>query len=276
MIVFPNAKINLGLYVIAKRANGYHNLETVFVPIPKLCDVLEVINAPEGAKEDCFSQTGIIIDGSPGDNLCLKALRLMREYCTIPLLNIILHKVIPTGAGLGGGSSDAAFMLKLLNEGFNAGLNTEELENIASEIGADCAFFIRNKATFGEGIGNKFSSVNINLLNLWIELVIPPIHVSTAFAYRNITPQQPASDLRQSVQYSIKMWRHKILNDFEKPVFEKYPEIEKIKDRFFKNGALYASMSGSGSAVFGLFCKKPEISWDENYFVFSGKLDVEK
>ena len=269
MIVFPNAKINLGLYVTSKREDGYHNLETIFIPVEKLCDVLEVIPMPKGATNDNFTVTGIPVPGSGGDNLCIKALGLMRKHFDIPYLDIYLHKVIPFGAGLGGGSSDAAFMLKLLNEQFDAGLTNNELETLATEIGADCAFFIRNTTTYAEGIGNIFSPIDIDISKLWIELVIPPIHVSTAFAYKNITPRKPQTGLKTATQSPFEDWHAQISNDFEIPVFEQFPEIKTIKEDLYKHGAIYASMSGSGSAVFGLFNEKPEIKWEKEYFVFS-------
>ena len=269
MIIFPNAKINLGLYVTSKREDGYHNLETIFIPVEKLCDVLEVIPMPKGAIRDNFTVTGIPVPNSGDDNLCIKALDLIRKHFDIPYLDIYLHKVIPFGAGLGGGSSDAAFMLKLLNEQFNAGLSNDELETLASEIGADCAFFIRNAATYAKGIGNIFSPIDIDISGLWIELVIPPIHVSTSFAYKNIIPKNPQTDLKTAVKSLKEDWHKQIVNDFETPVFDKFPEIKMIKDNLYKHGTVYASMSGSGSAVFGLFEEKPDIKWNEDYFVFS-------
>ena len=272
MIVFPNAKINLGLYVASKREDGYHNLETIFIPIEKLYDVLEVIPLPDEATEDSLTISGIPVSCSTEENLSLKALRLIREYSHIPYLNIHLHKAIPFGAGLGGGSSDAAFMLKLVNEQFNVGLCENELEKLASRIGADCAFFIRNRTTYAEGIGNIFSEVNVNLSDLWIQLVIPPIHVSTSLAYKSIIPKKPQFDLKESAQNPLDEWYRQIFNDFETPVFNLFPEIKTIKEKLYNNGAVYASMSGSGSSVFGLFKEKPQIRWKESYFVFSGLL----
>jgi 4-diphosphocytidyl-2-C-methyl-D-erythritol kinase len=168
-------------------------------------------------------------------------------------LNIFLHKAIPFGAGLGGGSSDAAFMLKLLNEMFEANFNNSQLENMASEIGADCPFFINNEITYAEGIGNIFSSVNVDFKNIEIEVALPSIEISTAFAYKNITPQQPEFDLKSAIQSPVETWKNTITNHFEAPVFKRYPELQKIKETFYKKGALYASMSGSGSSIFGLF-----------------------
>ena len=272
MIVFPNAKINLGLYVISKRSDGYHNINTVFLPVKNLYDILEVLILQDNKGTDNFTVSGLTIPGKSEDNLCLKALILMRKHIEIPPLNIFLHKIIPFGSGLGGGSSDAAFMLKLLNEMFEAGMTDDNLEKIASEIGADCAFFIRNKITFAEGVGNIFSSLNVDFPKYWIELIIPPVEVSTAFAYQNITPCNPNIDLKTSILSSIDTWRNKIENNFEKPIFEKFPELQKIKEKLYNQGAIYASMSGSGSSVFGLFQQKPEINWDKSYFVHRGMI----
>jgi 4-diphosphocytidyl-2-C-methyl-D-erythritol kinase len=271
MIVFPNAKINLGLFVTSKRSDGYHNLETIFVPIKGFCDILEVLTNT-AMTEDQFANSGLLIDGKPENNLCLKALRLMREHADIPPLNIHLHKIIPFGAGLGGGSADAAFMLTLLNEQYKAGLSNDELESLASQIGADCAVFIRNQTVLAKGIGNEFEPVNEFLTDLNILLVIPPVHVPTALAYKNITPMKPVTPLKELIQSPINQWNKSIFNDFEESVFKNYPEIETIKKTLYKNGALYASMSGSGSAVYGIFKEKTELIWKKEYTVFSGKL----
>jgi 4-diphosphocytidyl-2-C-methyl-D-erythritol kinase len=270
VIVFPNAKINLGLYVTSRRKDGYHNINTVFLPVKKLYDILEVILLQDEQRNDSFTVSGLSIPCALEDNLCLKAVKLMRRHIKIPPLNIFLHKIIPFGSGLGGGSSDAAFMLKLLNEMFEAGITDDNLENIASEIGADCAFFIRNKSVFAEGVGNIFSPLNSASPNLWIELIVPPIEVSTTFAYQNITPCKPDIDLKTVTKLPVDTWRNKIENHFEKFVFIKFPELQKIKETLYNRGAYYASMSGSGSAVYGLFKQNPKICWDKSYFVHSG------
>ena len=272
MIVFPNAKINLGLYVTSKRSDGYHNINTVFLPVKNLYDILEVLILQDNKGEDNFTLSGLNVSGNSEDNLCLKALRIMRKYIKIPPLNIFLHKKIPLGSGLGGGSSDAAFMLKLLNEMFEAGFTEDKLEKISSEIGADCAFFIRNNITFAEGVGNIFSPVNVDFPKYWIELIVPQVEVSTAFAYQNIMPVQPNIDLKKTILSSIDSWSNKIENNFESPIFKKYPELKKIKEKLYKKGAIYASMSGSGSSIFGLFLQQPEIKWDKSYFVHRGGL----
>ena len=267
MVVFPNAKINLGLFVTSKRSDGYHNLETIFVPVKGYCDVLEVLTN-NSSSEDVFTNTGLHIDGEPENNLCIKALTLMRQHTVIPPVNIHLHKVIPFGAGLGGGSADAAFMLKLLNDQYHAGLNEDDLELLASNIGADCAVFIRNKTVLAKGIGNEFSPVSINLSGLYKIVVIPPLHVPTSLAYKNIMPKSPHLSLDKLIQYPINQWRDVIGNDFEATVFKQYPEIERIKKVLYQNGAVYASMSGSGSSVYGIFTQKPDILWGDEYKVY--------
>ncbi|MCL2073873.1 MAG: 4-(cytidine 5'-diphospho)-2-C-methyl-D-erythritol kinase [Marinilabiliaceae bacterium] len=272
MILFPNAKINLGLNVISKKDDGYHNIETVFLPVNNFCDVLEVVPKVDGSKEDSISFSGLAIPGDKDDNLCLKAVQLLREVADIQPLNIFLHKVIPCGSGLGGGSSDAAFMLKLLNELFNIALTHQELQEIASEIGADCAFFILNSVTFAEGIGNLFSPLEILPPRIWIEIVVPSFHVSTSFAYKNIVPCHPKFNLKSAICLPIENWRDKVINDFEPQIFDNYPELKDIKEKLYSSGAIYASMSGSGSAVFGLFKWEPAIEWDAELFVYSGYL----
>ncbi len=271
MVVFPNAKINFGLFVTSKRTDGYHNLETIFIPLKGYCDILEVV-INNDTDYDQFVNTGLIIDGKPENNLCHKAIGLLRQKIEIPRLKIHLHKIIPFGAGLGGGSSDAAFILKLLNTQFNGNLISSELEKIASSIGADCAVFIKNEPVFATGIGNQFSPVNLNIDGLWVVIVIPPVNVPTAMAYKNISPKIPSVGLNTLIQEPFDNWKNCICNDFEPFVFNQYPEIKQIKDKLYKKGAIYASMSGSGSSVFGLFYEKPGIDFPSDYKVFTGRL----
>lgn len=252
MIVFPNAKINIGLNVVSKRTDGYHNLETIFYPL-KLADALEIADSDETG----LSFSGIPIDGSSEDNLILKAYRLLKKDYHLPPVKFHLHKIIPFGAGLGGGSSDAAFTLKMLNEYFNLALSTEILENYASQIGADCPFFIQNKPVFATGIGNRFQSLEFDLSAYEIVVLKPGIAVNTADAYRNITPRIPEKSLTELIKLPIETWKATIKNDFEKNVFSKYPEIAQLKEVLYELGAVYASMSGSGSAVFGIFNQIP-------------------
>ena len=252
MICFPNAKINLGLHILSKRADGYHNIETVFYPI-NLCDALEIVPAEKG--KTTFSQTGIPIAGEPEDNLVLKTYHLLKRDFDLPEVAIYLRKQIPCGAGLGGGSSDAAFMIKLLNDFAGWKLSVDRMEEYARQIGADCPFFIQNKPVFAEGTGNIFSPVTISLQAYHLVVVKPPVSVSTKEAYAQVEPQQPPVPLKEIIRLPVNEWKNHLVNDFEPGVFAQYPEIGEIKRRLYAEGALYASMSGSGSAVFGIFGK---------------------
>jgi len=252
MICFPNAKINLGLHIISKRADGYHNLETVFYPV-NLCDALEIVPAAGG--KTTFTQTGIPIEGKPEDNLVLKAYNLLKKDYDLPEIAIYLRKEIPAGAGLGGGSSDAAFMIKLLNDFAGLKLSVEQMEEYALQIGADCPFFIQNQPVFAEGTGSVFSPVNVSLQGYRLVIVKPDVSVSTKDAYAQVKPQQPAVSLKEIINLPVNEWKNHLINDFESGVFARYPEIGEIKQRLYAEGALYASMSGSGSAVFGIFDK---------------------
>lgn len=252
MIVFPNAKINIGLNVVSKRDDGYHNLETIFYPV-KLADALELADSDKTS----LSTTGIQINAEPEQNLILKAYRLLSTDYNLPALQFHLHKVIPFGAGLGGGSSDAAFTLKMLNEYFNLGLSSEKLEIYASQIGADCPFFIQNKPTFATGIGNEFHNIELNLSDYEIVILKPNISVSTPEAYKNVIPRNPKFRLNEIVKTPVDDWKNLIVNDFEKSVFQKYPQIAELKQLLYDLGANFSSMSGSGSAVFGIFRHLP-------------------
>lgn len=255
MLLYPNAKINLGLNVVEKRPDGYHNIETVFYPIG-LSDVLEVAPS-ETCTDYSFSSAGIPIDGDPEDNLIVKAYHLLRSGYQFPAVDISLIKQIPFGAGLGGGSSDAAFMLKALNELFELKITPLRLEKLAAKLGADCPVFIKNKPVFATGIGNVFTPVKVSLKGYFLLLVKPDIHVSTPEAYSLIVPKKTEYSLADLIQQSIESWKNNIKNDFEKSVFAKYPAIESIKDNLYKMGAIYASMSGSGSSVYGIFDSAP-------------------
>jgi len=271
MLTYPNAKINLGLHVVEKRPDGYHNIETVFYPIG-LCDILEV-EPSESCSDYSFSSSGIALSGDPEDNLIVKAYRLLQSNYQIPPIDITLIKQIPFGAGLGGGSSDAAFMLKALNEMFELKITPKKLEKIASLLGADCPVFIKNKAVFATGTGNEFTTLKLSLKGYFLLLVKPDIHVSTPEAYSLVVPSKPAASLFDSIQKPVKEWKILIKNDFEKSVFSKYPQIEKIKQDLYNSGALYASMSGSGSSVYGIFEKEPELNHEfENCFFTGGYL----
>jgi 4-diphosphocytidyl-2-C-methyl-D-erythritol kinase len=256
MITFPNAKINLGLAVVLRRPDSYHNIETVFYPV-NLYDALEVVPAKEG--KTSFSLTGLPVDGLPENNLVIKALNLLKQDFDIPEIDIYLYKNIPFGAGLGGGSSDAAFMLKLLNDFAGLHLSVEQLEVYAAQIGADCPFFIRNEPVFAEGTGNEFSPVNLSLEGYHWVIVKPDIHVSTRDAYARVNPRQPEVSLRDKIQLPVSQWKDKLVNDFEPGIFALHPFIGDIKRQLYGLGAVYACMSGSGSSVFGIFETKPDI-----------------
>ncbi len=248
MIVFPNAKINLGLHITERRADGYHNLETVFYPL-KLQDALEVIPAEAMS----FTSSGIDIPGNADNNLCLKAYHLLAQDHRLPKVAIHLHKHIPIGAGLGGGSSDAAFFIKLMNDQFTLGLSADDMENYARRLGADCAFFIRNQPTLAYGIGDQFEQVEVDLSAYKIVLVMPPVHVSTAEAYGGIRPQPAPVALKELITKQVATWKDTLKNDFEQHIFKAYPVIAQAKQELYDAGAVYACMSGSGASVFGLF-----------------------
>lgn len=269
MIVYPNAKINIGLNVVEKRPDGYHNLETVFYPIG-LQDILEIKemeeddSVPEGGYR--LKVTGTILDGSPEDNLVVRAFKLLKHDFDLPPVSIGLYKHIPTGAGLGGGSSDAAFTIKTLNGRFSLGLTDEQMEDYCTRLGADCPFFIKDEPVFATGIGNEFHPVSFSLKGKHLVLVKPDIFVSTKDAYAKVKVQKPAVALPELLVQPLDTWKDTVVNDFEPSVFSKYPEIAAIKDSMYDIGAVYASMSGSGSSVFGIF-DEPLENVDE---VFSG------
>lgn len=255
MIAFPNAKINLGLYILNKRTDGYHSIETCFYPIP-LSDILEIIPSTTLT----FTSSGNAIPGSMENNLCIKTYESIKKIQNIPPVHIHLHKIIPIGAGLGGGSSDAAFTSKLLNEQFSLNLSIEQLEDSVRNIGSDCPFFIQNKSILAHDKGDRFSHPNIvDLSKRWIYLIYPPIHISTKEAYEGVVPNSDRQPLEEILRKPIQEWKHSLVNDFEVSIFNKYTELKHIKDALYAHGAIYASMSGSGSSIFGLFEEKPEV-----------------
>ena len=256
MITFPIAKINLGLNVVEKRPDGYHNLETVFYPV-NIQDALEVYPMDEAfpSAVDCdLKVTNIVIDGDEQKNLVVRAYHLLKQdFPNLPRIHAHLYKGIPTQAGMGGGSSDCGFMITLLNRMFNLGLSDEQMISYAARLGADCAFFILNKPCYAEGIGERLQPISLDLSGWHLAIVRPAIPVSTREAFSLITPQHPPKNCRDIVMQPVETWRDALTNDFEKSVFTLHPEIGAIKDRLYDMGAVYAAMSGSGSSLYGLF-----------------------
>jgi 4-diphosphocytidyl-2-C-methyl-D-erythritol kinase len=265
MIVFPNCKINLGLNIVRKRADNFHDLETVFYPIP-LKDILEII--PSDTLE--FFISGINIPGETNNNLCLKAYYfLKKDFPDLPFVKIYLHKAIPAGAGLGGGSADGTFMLKLLNEKFKLNISTNQLINYALQLGSDCPFFIINKPCFATGRGEILEEIKIDLSNYSFVLINPKIHINTAWAFSQLLQAIPEISIREIINQPVETWKSILKNDFENAVLIKHPSLNIIKQTLYNSGALYASMSGSGSSFYGIFKKNnlPQIRFEENFEV---------
>lgn len=255
MILFPNAKINLGLHICEKRPDGFHNLETVFYPLP-WCDVLEIVPA----KELVFRSEGLPIDGNPDNNLCLQAYRLLQTQYDLPPVHIFLIKHLPMGAGLGGGSADAAFVLCALNHIFKLQLGEEQLQQAAARIGSDCAFFIRNTPALATGKGEQLSPLSLDLSRYRFVCVFPNIAVNTAWAYRQITPKMPAIALQHLISQPITTWKEALHNDFQAPISRHFPDIAEGIDFLYRHQAVYAAMSGSGSAFYGIFEPHTDLS----------------
>ena len=254
MITFPNAKINLGLNVVSRREDGYHNLETVFYPV-ELRDALEFVPA----KKTALTILGLPVDGDIERNLVVRAFRLLQNEFQLPELEIALLKHIPMGAGLGGGSSDAAFMLKSINTHFELHLSGVQLESYAAKLGADCPFFIRNEPVFASGIGTEFTSIDLSLKGYYLVLIKPDIHVSTAEAYAQVICQRWEIPLIEVIKMPLVKWEEFLVNDFEKSVFAAHSELAILKEKLYEFGAIYASMSGSGSTLYGIFKEKPTV-----------------
>lgn len=268
MLLFPNCKINIGLNVTEKYPNGYHALETVFYPInwTDILEITEKTNQNTGIK---INQSGIKIDGKPENNILFKAYHLLAKIKPLPKLSVNLHKVLPMGAGLGGGSSNAAFLISYLNNGFGLKIEDKELRQIASQLGADCAFFLTNKPVYATGIGNLFNEINLNLNKYHICLVYPNVHSNTKQAYASVNPKKPDYNLKQSIEnLPVSEWKNIIRNDFEDSVFKIYPQIAELKQYFYQQNALYAAMSGSGSTVFGIFKNMPGLSLPQEYLTY--------
>ncbi len=260
MVVFPNIKINLGLQIIGKRPDGYHNLASCFYPAP-WADILEIIES-ETFK---FSSSGRVLDIEPEKNLCVKAYRLLAQDHPLPPVHMHLHKVLPDGAGLGGGSADASFALTLLNQKFELGLSVSELEAYAAQLGSDCPFFIQNRPMMVSGRGEKMTPAELSLKGWHLVVVFPACKVSTAMAFAHIKPQEPDTSLSEILRLPPSSWKGLLVNDFEQSVIPQFPVIEKVKAQLYESGAVYASMSGSGSAVYGLFEKAPSLQWPKGF-----------
>lgn len=256
MLVFPNAKINLGLNILSKRADGYHNISSCFYPVP-VKDALEIIPAQKAS----FESTGLSIPGDPENNLIWKAYKLLQKDFKLPEIAIILHKAIPMGAGMGGGSADGAFMLKLLDEYFDLNLTTNQLESYALKLGSDCPFFIQNKPQLVSGRGEVFEPISVNLKGFYLGLVYPEIHIGTREAYSEVSPKHPETSIKEIIENRpLEEWKKSLKNDFEDSVFKLHPQLIHIKNQLYEAGAIYASMTGSGSTFYGIFNEAPSYS----------------
>ena len=272
MLSFPNAKLNLGLHIIARRPDGYHELETTFVPLP-WTDVLEVLPTPDAHPATTLALTGRPVPGDPASNLCLKAYDLLKaDFPQLPAAQLHLHKVVPIGAGLGGGSADAAFALRSLNDLFSLQLPPAQLAAYARRLGADCAFFLENKPVLATGKGDEFQPLALDLSGMPCVVVWPGFAISTAEAYGRVRPQPPQHDLQQVLAQPLATWPGRVVNDFEAALTPTYPLLAEVKQRLHAAGAAYASLSGSGSAVFGLWEKGatvPALDWPAEYAVWT-------
>ena len=268
MLAFPNAKINLGLNVTGKRNDGFHDIETVFYPV-SYRDSLEIV--PSESVQTGFHSSGLPIPGEVEQNLCIRAYNLLAHNFKISPVNIHLQKVIPMGAGLGGGSSDAAATIRIINELFQLSLTPAAMIEYARKLGSDCAFFIENKPVFATGRGDQFTDIELTLAGYSILIVVPPVHVGTAEAYQQIIPYKPGESILSMLKLSPDEWKGRLVNDFELPVFLCYPEIRQIKETLYAEGAVYAAMSGSGSAVYGLFNGKlPDLNVFQGCITWTG------
>ncbi|MDQ2792601.1 MAG: 4-(cytidine 5'-diphospho)-2-C-methyl-D-erythritol kinase [Bacteroidota bacterium] len=273
MLVFPNAKLNLGLYVTQRRPDGFHTLESVFVPLP-WTDAFEMLPAAPG-QPTSLTLTGRPIPGNPATNLCVRAYELLQaDFPALPPVQLYLHKIVPIGAGLGGGSADAAFALRAANDLFNLNLAAEALENYARRLGSDCAFFIRNQPVLAVEKGDVFEAIDLNLKGTGCVVVYPNLHISTAEAYARIVPQPPPHPLREALAQPMSTWRDTVRNDFETALTPGHPVLAEIKQQLYAAGATYASLSGSGSAVYGWWetGAPAAMEWSDDYTVWQGAL----
>ena len=272
MIVFPNAKINIGLRITGKRADGYHDIVTVFYPV-RLCDALEFVVPDQPIIKDILRETGVESGSELYDNIVIKTLLRVRERSSFPFLKIHLHKGIPAGAGLGGGSSDAVYLLKVLNKHFGLSFNNQDIKAIAQEMGSDCPFFIDGIPSLASGRGEILTPVKPVLSGYYLAILNPGVGISTGEAYQNCLPQVPSTDLLQLVDLPVLEWKGLIVNDFEDYAFKKYPLIGNIKEELYRSGALFSLMSGSGSSVYGIFKERPELTDKlKEYLIWEGIL----
>ena len=269
MILYPNAKVNIGLNIKFKRDDGFHELETLMYPV-NLTDKLTMEISKNRNNTISFTSDGISIDGNPEDNLIVKAYKLLDSIYNLPSMDVHLQKLIPFGAGLGGGSADCSFAIKGISELCNLKLSIEQMEKLSTELGSDCPFFIENEPAIAKGRGEQLESFDINLDNYHFVIVIPPLLISTKKAYSLVKPKMPSRNLSELLELDIESWRNLVKNDFENSVFSQYPEIRDIKDSLYKKGAKYAALSGSGSAVFGIFQSRADLTkaFPENYFIW--------
>jgi 4-diphosphocytidyl-2-C-methyl-D-erythritol kinase len=262
MIAFPNCKVNLGLHILRKRPDGFHDLETVFYPIP-IYDAIEIVQSPGIDHDVEFTSSGLVVDSSPEHNICVRAYRLLKkDFPELASVRMHLHKVIPLGAGLGGGSSDGAFMLTLLNKKFGLAITENQLINYALQLGSDCPFFIKNRPQFATGRGERLEDIAIDVSCYRVVVINPGIHVLTGKAFERIKPNSERASIRDIIFKPVQEWKDYLKNDFEESLFSLYPEIQTIKEQLYQKGAVYASMSGSGSSVFGLFEKNTDLQFD--------------
>lgn len=271
MVSFSPCKINIGLNIINKRNDGFHNLETIFYPVYFLHDIIEIVIADND--EDQFVFTGLKIEGDFEHNLCNKTIKVLHKKYNFPNVSVYLHKIVPMGAGLGGGSANVATIINLVDKLFNLAIDVEEKKEIASILGSDCAFFINPQVSIGTEKGNILNPINLILKDYYLLIVQPPVHVSTAEAYSLIKPDSSKPKLFDLISAPIEGWKDIITNDFEESVFSMYPIVGVIKKQLYNSGAIYAQMSGSGSSVFGLFSKKPNIEFSSDFFVTGGFLE---
>jgi 4-diphosphocytidyl-2-C-methyl-D-erythritol kinase len=269
LIVFPNCKINLGLTILRKREDGFHDLETVFYPIA-LQDGLEIIQNASPSADIELSTFGLRVEGNLSDNICVKAYQLLKkDFPQLPAVKIHLHKTIPIGAGLGGGSADGAFTLTLLNKKFSLGMSEKTLIEYALQLGSDCPFFIKNVPCYATGRGEVLEEIKLDLSAYKLVIVNPGIYINTGWAFSQVKISTGNPPLKEVIQNPVQKWREALTNDFEDAVFTHHPEIKECKENLYESGALYASMSGSGSTVYGIFSKEAEIKFNfpANYFV---------